>query len=289
LYQFSASGGARPISFEVIARTWFHRVRLCTDAAEIFEGLRYLECDPEILTAFTKDLRVSVEPRGSNYQIVRDGEVIQDCGAPAAVADMLHAKIVLLSLADFPTAPIIHAASLRRNGRRMLLVGPKGGGKTTLSLRLLQEGYEIEGDENVFITPEGVAARPRALRVKETTALLFAPVAEALRGAAYYESAQGVRTYNLDPRKAGAAFWRIERGSVDAAILIRPNHNGCSSLRPITTLTLIRDVIAESAFPETERGRAVRDITKMLVSARGFDLYLGDLDGAVSCLEGVFS
>jgi hypothetical protein len=205
------------------------------------------------------------------------------------VADTLHAKLALLSLADFPNAPLIHAASLRRGGRRMLLVGPKGGGKTTLTLRLIQEGYEIEGDENVFITPEGVIARPRALRVKETTALLFEPLAEAFREAPYYESGQGMRIYTLDPRKAGAAFWRIELGSVDAVVLIRPNHSGCSSLQPIASLPLVREVMLESAFPETGRARAVGDIAKMIGTARGFDLCLGNLDGAVSCLESVFS
>ena len=171
----------------------------------------------------------------------------------------------------------------------MLLVGPKGGGKTTLTLRLIQEGYEIEGDENVFITPEGVVARPRALRVKETTALLFEPLAEAFKEAPYYQREQNMRIYNLDPRKAGAAFWRIELGPVNAVVLLRPNHGGCSSLRPLSSLPLVRDVIRESAFPETGRARAVGDITKMIGTARGFDLCLGDLDGAVSCLESVFS
>jgi hypothetical protein len=289
VHPISAPGGAGPISFEVIARTWLHRVRFCTDEAEIFDELRYLECDPEIAGAFTNELCISIEPQGSYYQIAQDGRVIHERIGPQAVADMLHARLALLSLADFPAAPLIHAASLRRGGRRVLLVGPKGGGKTTLTLRLIQEGYEIEGDENVFITPEGVVARPRALRVKQTTASLFAPLAEAFKEAPYYESGQGIRIYNLDPRKAGAAFWRIELGPVNAVVLLRPNHSGCSSMRPIAPLPLVREVIRESAFPETGRARAVGDITKLIGAARGFDLCLGDLDGAVSCLDSVFS
>ena len=60
----------------------------------------------------------------------------------------------------------------------MLLVGPKGGGKTMLTLRLIRAGYEIEGDENVFVTSEGVVPRPRGLRVKESAAALLPHLAE---------------------------------------------------------------------------------------------------------------
>jgi GTPase SAR1 family protein len=194
---------------------------------------------------------------------------------------------MMLSLADFPSAPLIHAASLRRGGRRILLVGPKGGGKTTLTLRLIQEGYDIEGDENVFVAQETVVARPRALRVKASTASLFPPVAEALRLAPYYENGQNLRIYNLDPRKAGARFWRIEMGAVDVVVLLRPNHNSYSSLQTISPLILAREVIAESAFHEADRGVAVGNIIKVIGNARGFELSLGDLDGAVSCLDNI--
>ena len=194
----------------------------------------------------------------------------------------------MLSLADFPSAPLVHAASLRREGRRVLLVGPKGGGKTTLTLRLIEEGYDIEGDENVFVTGEGVVARPRALRVKASTAVFYPAIAEALRLSAYYETDENVRIYNVDPRKAGARSWRIEMGQVDAIVLLRPNHKGYSSLRPISPLLLAREVIAESAFREKERGGAVGNIVKMISTAKGFELSLGDHDSALSCLDRVF-
>jgi hypothetical protein len=281
-----AEGGAGP-TFEVIARTWSNRLRLCTPDAEVFDALRYLECDPEI-GAPTDDLTISIEACRSSYQIVQEGRIICEQTSPHDVAGALHARLMMLSLADFPSAPLIHAASLRWRGRRILLVGPKGAGKTTLTLRLIQEGYDIEGDENVFVTREGVVARARALRVKASTASLFPPVAEVLRLAAYYENGENLRIYNLDPRKAGAHFWRIEMGPVDAVVLLRPNHGSCSSLRPISPLLLVREVIVESAFHEIGRAGAVSAITKAIGNARGFALSLGDLNEAVRCLDSVF-
>jgi hypothetical protein len=273
----------------VIARTWFRRVRLCTCDTEVFHALRYLECNPEVAAGPAEDLTISIEPYRSHYRIVQDGQSARELMSAEGVADSLHAEVMMLSLADFPAAPLIHAASLRRAGRRILLVGQKGGGKTTLTLRLIQEGYEVEGDENVFVTPEGVVARPRALRVKDSTASLFAHLTEPLKRAPYYHSESNLRTYNLDPRDAGAEFWRIERGPVNAVVLLRPNHGGYSSLRPISSLPLLREVIAESAFPAIGRAEAVGVITKVIGNARGFDLSLGDLDEAVVCLDRVFS
>lgn len=272
----------------MIARNWFRRVTLCTSDAEVFEALRYLECDPEIAAEPAEELTFSVEPYRSYYQIMQEGKVVREQMSAQGVTETLHAELMILSLADFPNAPLIHAASLRRGGRRILLVGPKGGGKTVLTLHLIREGYDIEGDENVFVTPEGVIPRPRGLRVKESAASFLPHLAETLSAAPYYQNSPNLRIYNLDPRQAGAAFWRLDQGPVDAVVLLRPNHGGYSSLRPISSLALVREVMEECALPKTGRGGAISAITNAIGNARGFDLSLGDLAGAVACLDRVF-
>jgi len=271
----------------VIARSWLRRVTLCTSDAEVFQAIRYLECDPEI-AGDIEDMTISVEPYRSYYRIVQDGKIVREQISTQGVTETLHAELMLLSHAEFPTAPLIHAASVRRAGRRVLLVGPKGGGKTTLTLRLIREGYEIEGDENVFVTSEGVMPRPRGLRVKESAAALLPELAYTFSGAPYYQVGPNFRVYNLDPRQVGAAFWRIERGPVDAVVLLRPNHGGSSSLRRVSSLALVREVMEECALPAIERAGAVRAITQVISNARGFDLSLGDLAGAVAYVDRVF-
>ena len=214
----------------MIARTWSRRLSLRTSDPAVFQALRYLECDPEIAGETTQKLAISVEPDGSDYRIVENGEVVGDRMSAQSVTGALHAKLTDLSLDEFPAAPIIHAASLRAGGRRVLLVGPKGAGKTVLTLHLIRAGHDIEGDENVFVTPDGVVPRPRALRVKELSASLLSHLGTALSEAPYYQSSLGPRIYNLDPRRAGASFWRIGRGAVDAVVLVRPKHGGDSSI-----------------------------------------------------------
>lgn len=260
---------------------------LCTDQPEILTAIRYLECNPEIAVRPTEDLTVSIEPYRSYYRIVRDGELLREQMSAQGVTESLHAELMLLSLADFPSAPLLHAASLRREGHRILLVGPKGGGKTVLTLHLIREGYDFEGDENVFLTPEGVVPRPRGLRVKESAVPMLPHLKSILDTAPYYQGPPGLRTYNLDPRMAGASSWRIERGRADAVVLLRPNHGGRSSVRPLSSLDLVREVMHECGLPETGRAEAVGAIVKTIGNAQGFDLSLGELRGAVACLERV--
>ena len=44
---------------------------------------------------------------------------------------------------------------------------------------------------------------------------------------------------------------------MDAVVLIRPNHGGFSSLRPVSSLNLVREVMAECGLPQTGRAAAV--------------------------------
>jgi hypothetical protein len=272
----------------VIARTWGSRATLSTSDPAVYQALRYLECDPEIDGEPSRHLAFSVEPYRSYYRIFQDGKLVREQITPQGVSETLHAELTILSLADFPDAPLIHAASFRRAGHRILLVGSKGGGKTTLTLHLIRAGYEIEGDENVFVTSGGVVARPRGLRVKESAASFLPHLAEALSAAGYYQSAPGLRIYNLDPRRAGAATWRIEQGRVDAVVLIRPNHGGFSSVRPVSALNLVREVMSECGLPQTGRAAAVGAIAKVIGNARGFDLSLGDIPAAVAGIDRVY-
>lgn len=271
----------------MIARTLSRRIELVTADTDVSRSLRYLECDPEIAVPPTENLTIFVESHRAYYRIVQNDKVLREQMTAKAVTDTLHAHLFILSLADYPTAPLIHAACLRRGKSRVLLVGPKAGGKTTLALRLIQEGYEVEGDEHVFVTPEGIVARPRGLRVKQSAASLLPDLAEALAAAPYYEDTLGQRIYNVDPRSVGARSWRIEQGHVDVVVLLRPNHGGYSSIRPVSSLMLMQDVMIECGLAATDRSQAVGLLTRFIGAAKGFDLSLGDLGGAVICLNKV--
>jgi hypothetical protein len=268
----------------VIARTLALRVLIRTTEREQFQALRFIECNPDIVPAPARDHVIAVEPFRGRYRILEDGHERVEVLGHTAVVDHVHRRVLSLSFAAKPDAGILHAACLRRNGRRVLFAGRESAGKTTLALRLVRAGYELEGDENVFIEKDGVTARPRACRVKETSLPLLPDLADTIASAPFYVDDMGVKTFNLDPRTAGSP-WRIEKGPVDCVILLQPNHGGYSSIRQLPPIAVAEILVSEMGRRENGAGPPLGAIAELVSKTKGFDLSLGDHATALRCID----
>jgi len=268
----------------VIARTLARRIVIRTTEPEAFEAMRFLECSPEIAVAPTVDHIVSVEPFRGRYRILEEGREVEQVLDTRSLVDDLHFRLFSHSLGERPRSGIVHAALLRRGKRRVLIAGSRGAGKTTLTLRLVRSGYEMEGDERVFLDDDGVIARPRACRVKETSVPLLPEIAGTILSAPVYEDVGGGRIFNVHPTTIGGT-WRIEKGNVDCVIVLQPNHGGYSSLRPMPPMKVAQALISELGMRGVDRGASIGAIAALASSARGFDLSLGEHDSAVKCIN----
>jgi hypothetical protein len=277
----------------VTVRTLLRRIVLRTDDGDLHQALRYLECEPEIEGYAAHDHDIRIEPHrgsagGSRYRIIEEGGEPREELTSSGVVQYLHRRVFLLSIEDRPQSLVLHTACLRNGGRRILLVGTEGAGKTTLTLRLMLAGYQIEGDENVFIDGRGVIARPRALRVKERALAHLPEIAERIAAAPFLTDLYGRKIYNLSPGMVGAP-WQIQEGAVDLLVLLRPNHGGASSLRRLGALAVGRELLAEIAFPETGRGAAVAALAGLTARARAFDMSLGNSSQAIDLIDRLFA
>jgi hypothetical protein len=178
----------------------------------------------------------------------------------------------------------LHAACLRKQGRRLLLLGSKGAGKTTLTLKLLLNEYAIEGDEQVFLEATGVVARPRACRVKAGTIAYVPQFKDVILSAPSYTDVHVGTIYNVDPRHFGAD-WLIRSGEADHVVVLQPNHGGYSSLRPLAPAGLLRHVLPEIGLRDSNRGIAMAALAHLTRTARLHDMSLGDHAGAIRCLD----
>lgn len=272
----------------MIARTLARRIVIRTTERAAHEALRFVACDPEIDAPPVPDHVITVEPYRGRYRVLEDGvEPVETLGEKATV-DEVHKRYFQLSVAAHPTAGLLHAACLRRNGRRILLAGKEAAGKTSLTLRLVRSGYELEGDENVFVENDGVIARPRSCRVKQHSLSLFPDIADLIRAAPAYVDDFGLTTYNLDPRAIGGT-WRIEKGEVDCVFLLAPNHGGFSSIRRSSPITVAEMLVSELGRRDAGTGASLAAIAKLVSRAKGFDLSLGDHASAIACIEGAIA
>jgi hypothetical protein len=251
---------------------------------DAFRALRFLDCDPDIAAGPTVESVITIEPFRGRYRIFEEGVVVEEAIGTKSVTDYLQFRIFSHSLSARPRAAVLHAASLRRGARRVLISGAETVGKTTLALRLVQAGYDFEGDEHVFLEGDGVVARPRACRVKKSSLALLSDIAETILSAPSYVDDLGCNIFNVDPRAIGGS-WRIEKGEVDCLIVLRPNHGGYSSLRPMLPTALAQALVSEMGLRETDRGASIATVAALVSRAKGFDLSLGDLETAVRCVD----
>jgi hypothetical protein len=268
----------------VIARTLFRRIVLRTEDAEVHRALRYLECAPDIEGEAPREVEFRIERHRGYYHVFEDGRPLLDQLTADGIVQYLHRRLFVLAIEERDDALLLHAASLRKGERRLILVGTEGAGKTTLTLRLMLAGYEIEGDENIFIDARGVIARPRGMRVKERGLAHLPEIAAVIAQAPCMVNLHGQKIFNLDPRALGAR-WHIRRGTADLLLLMHANHGGASSIRRLAPLQAGREILAEIGFPPTGRGRAVAALASLTARARAFDLSLGEPAQAIALID----
>lgn len=270
----------------MIARTLQRRFVLRTSDAQVHAALRYLECAPDIVGDAPRELEIRIDPVRGYYRILEpDGAVCEQL-TPENVTDYLHRRLFALAIEERSEDLVLHAACLRRGARRLVMVGTEGAGKTTTTLRLLLAGYEIEGDENVFINANGVTARPRGMRVKEGTLAQLPQLADRIAQAPHIVDGNGRKIYNLVPQFLGG-LWQIQSGTADVILLLRANHGGASSIRPLSSIATAREIMAEIGFPPAGRGRAVAALARLTGGAQSFDLSLGDPAQALALIDRV--
>ena len=116
----------------------------------------------------------SVEGSGPEFRILRDDEVIDEEAPEIDVASILEWDMLRSCVAEANSCVVLHAAAVRVADAVLVMVGPSGAGKTTLTRGLLQTGAEYLSDECVAIDSDGSVsglARPICLEEGEDPTL----------------------------------------------------------------------------------------------------------------------
>jgi len=145
-----------------------YEVEVTADDDRVAAKIAYLANHAEQSAPLKRILRYGVEGHGP-YEVFEDGERLAVRGRRPTMCSSSSMNAATdgwwTTLSVGGWLPL-HGGLVTIAGRRLLVVGQKGAGKSTLMLRLLYDGHAVEGDEMVF-TRDGVAvALPRSFHLK---------------------------------------------------------------------------------------------------------------------------
>jgi hypothetical protein len=254
----------------------------CPDEACLTQ-LKYLQADPIMEFEPSSRTEIYIKALGNGFYDLnapwRGGP-----GNALHMKERVHSIIHSATVAETDDCPVIHGGCMRLGEHRLIAVGSKGAGKTTLMLKCLLKGFAIEGDEHVVIKPDGVLARPRTLRVKAKSIDLLPELKSQILNSPKTLDWDGGAIFAFSPQLT-EHIWSIKNGHANAILILKPNHGGLSSLKPIGASSLFDNLLEQVYLPISGKGRALATLHSLTRRTKAFELRIGNLDGAVALLE----
>jgi hypothetical protein len=263
---------------DIVVRTLRREFRIASQSDESL--LQYVAACPTIGGVGVAPEIVNVERDREFFRVrLPDGRSLE--GTLRYVTEHLDYFIESCARADEADAVCLPAALLGSpDSRRVLFVGGRKTGKTTLALGLLSAGWTFEGEARVFIGIEGVAAHPRTLRVPQSLARRHARFTELLKGAPSLAVDGLETTFAVDPRRWGRG-WSVVAGKLDAIFFLENSDSLHSAIRRTSSDEAFGRALQLFSSVSSLTARHVSLLRSIVAAPFLFHLELGALDGAL--------
>ena len=263
----------------IIVRTLSRELRLYTDSDSAFKTLSYIGADPVMPDIAMVPVDLTIEPFGKFFRIDPPGRSPVEGSIDTIMTGLFRLLASWLD-EEAPGSPILHAAVAGIEGQRFAFVGDKGFGKTTLMLRLIEQGIAVEGDEHIVLTQDGAITRPRRLHVKESSLGFVPALCDAICSSPSNTDWMGNRIFATSPSIRGAR-WKIAKGPIQHLVFVEPNFGGSSILSPLLRDEAFARLLETVFMPSVKRGEAVVLLRRLCLESRIWRLQAGDLDQAI--------
>jgi hypothetical protein len=217
------------------------------------------------------------------YILTENGQTVFETRDRTDFFERLEWKILLKILQNLNGFLQLHAAGLVTDDRALLLIGPSGAGKTTLTLTMLLNGWKCLSDEVALINPEllNIWPFPRSFHVYPETLGLFQELSSGDSVTTFVDATGKIR---FDP-----AMIRENWSAAPArpAWLVFPSYTpgGVNDLIPIGETEALSLMIDQTInFAEYDH-RSLEMLIELIRACECYRLVSGDIRHASSLLS----
>lgn len=184
---------------------------------------------------------------------------------------------------------LLHAASVTKNGRAILLPGKADSGKTTLTIGLMNHGYKYLTDEISAIHHETIEIAPfqRPIYASGWTRPLRQWVSKDFKVYHYREKDDTIQRWQCLVPQGEAVMPKGARWKIDWIIFPRYTPKGKVILKPLdpakAVMALMQRGWNQRLFPD----RGLKIYTGLVRRAQCYTLEMGDLEEACKLIEGL--
>lgn len=255
------------------------RVRVSTDSIDtaarwtnLLAGLA--DADPG-----APPLEVTITRAGSNLHALVDGEELYQGTDPFALEIAVTRRLNERKLDAEPHLVHLHSAAVAAGGATVIIVGNSGKGKSTLTARLVQRGWQYVTDEQVTIRPDDRMVVPYARPIT-----LRRAVWDQFDGLHVPGSGEEYRRVEVP---LDALHGSAERTLTRPALIIAPQYSptGSNCLVPIPSRAEVVRLLASCCYDLERTGTGGMDVLVHLADqCPAWRLEFCDLDAAADAV-----
>lgn len=229
----------------------------------------------------TMGYRVDASPDGT-LVVLEEGDVLVETDDHTAAADAVYVRMYrrAFELASLAGWVRLHAVTADVDGRRVLVVGPSGVGKTTLALALLAAGHRVDGDESVLVRDGQSLAVPRGFHVKAGAEGHVDAHGDAIRAAPLVGDVRVVDPHALAPD------WRLDVARVDDVVVLSEPGSTSVRVEGLDRPAVLQTLVAESFVVTESKSDLVQALATLAAGATARRITRGPVDDLVHAVAG---
>ena len=191
---------------------------------------------------------ITIIGENKGQEVYTDGRLSNRCDTLSELAPLIHWQVFSAAARDDGFALQLHTAAVAREGLALLLAGPAGAGKSTLSSALLDEGFGYLSDDSVVLDRDSFLVRglPFSICVKQSGRGLLDRETQPTSPRQLHLRADGRRVHYRHPAPGSLI---IEPRAARWVVFPRYAPDGAGSLRAITSAEALRRLLGLSATP----------------------------------------